>query len=302
MNRTKGGDPGRVPGESVSAAATSSRSILRWTLAFVATLGAIRAAGQGAPVGHEVLKNETVVTLVQAGLGPGTIVAKIRASATAFDVSAAGLVYLKSKGVPDEVIQAMVEGASGSAAGLPAKDPLLTATRLYVIRSDSQGTAAREAIEPSIARHRFAWSLFSAGTQVVLPGQRARVQIEDHLPSFLFQFGDDVQTPSRYVLARFEESDEGSGRRLDLEAAVRFDSERTGPREFKVRPTRPLKKGEYCFYLSGQQAEVGLGGQPASMTVYDFGVSPESRRPRGPLSRRVPERELPRGRFFTRLD
>lgn len=218
---------------------------------------------------QDVLTNDAVIALVKAGLGPTTIIAKVRTSSSQFDVSIKGLIDLKAKGVPDDVIQAMVEKSSSTPGG-PAPGSALETARLFLLGADGLGVVTQESIETSIARQRFAVGLFSVGTQVVLPGRFAKVQIQDARPTFLFQFANDSESPSQYLLARLEESDEGGGRKLDPDSALRFDTAQTGPREFQVRPTKDLKRGEYCFYMA-EQLKDGAG-QQGSIRVFDFDV------------------------------
>jgi len=59
--------------------------------------------------GESPLTNADVVAMVNSGLGTATIVAKIRASATAFRLDTASLAILTQQGVPDRVIKAMIE-------------------------------------------------------------------------------------------------------------------------------------------------------------------------------------------------
>jgi hypothetical protein len=56
------------------------------------------------------LTNKDVVQMVKSGLGEEIVVAKIRSSPSNFDTSPAALTQLKSEGVPDKVILAMVNG------------------------------------------------------------------------------------------------------------------------------------------------------------------------------------------------
>ena len=57
---------------------------------------------------NEVLTNEDIVTLTEAGFGPSVIVAKIVSSSTAFDTTVVALVALADKGVSEEVVAAMI--------------------------------------------------------------------------------------------------------------------------------------------------------------------------------------------------
>src|SRR5687767_13704330 len=212
---------------------------------------------------QETLTNDAVVALVKAGLGTGTIVAKVRASIAQFDVSTKGLIDLKSKGVPDDVIQAMLETSVKPASG--ATVPASGTVRLFLLRANPDGETIRQPIEPSFARQRFAVGLFSAGTQVVLAGKNSALQIPEPRPSFAFQFPGDSDSPARYILTRLGPSDEGNGRKIDLDAAVRFDVQRTGQGEFKVTPQADLRRGEYCFYAADEAKEGWLGAQQGSL-------------------------------------
>ena len=61
----------------------------------------------------EVLTNEKVITMVQAGLPANIIVNKIRASKTNFNTSTDELIRLKQANVHDDVINAMVNPNAG---------------------------------------------------------------------------------------------------------------------------------------------------------------------------------------------
>src|SRR5689334_19884863 len=72
---------------------------------------------------NEVLTNEKVITMVQAGLAPGIIVTKIRTSKTSFNTSTDELIRLKQANVPDVIINVMINPTAGSAANSMAGDP-----------------------------------------------------------------------------------------------------------------------------------------------------------------------------------
>lgn len=62
------------------------------------------------------LTNKDVLDMTKAGLASDIIVAKITSSETNFDTSPAALAELKSAGVPDTVILAMVKGPAAASA------------------------------------------------------------------------------------------------------------------------------------------------------------------------------------------
>jgi hypothetical protein len=68
---------------------------------------------------NETLDNEVVTRLVKAGLSADVIVLKIEQSEGRFDVSADGLIALKTAGVPDAVLKAMLLKSPAAAAVTP---------------------------------------------------------------------------------------------------------------------------------------------------------------------------------------
>jgi hypothetical protein len=80
----------------------------------------------GAPA-QEVLTNESVISMVKAGLSETIILAKVKSSAGKFDVRTDSLVALKRAGVTDRVIEAMVSHPGQAAAAAPAPAPAATA-------------------------------------------------------------------------------------------------------------------------------------------------------------------------------
>lgn len=69
----------------------------------------------------EVLTNDTVVTMVKAGLGQELIISKIKTSASAFELSTSGILKLKGDGVDEKIIQAMIEASVRT--GVPDANP-----------------------------------------------------------------------------------------------------------------------------------------------------------------------------------
>jgi tetratricopeptide (TPR) repeat protein len=74
-------------------------------------------------VAAEVLTNDAVVTMVQAGLGDDVVVDKIRLTQGQYDLSPSGLLRLKADGVSEAVIKAMTEASAGGGAPGPKPAP-----------------------------------------------------------------------------------------------------------------------------------------------------------------------------------
>lgn len=76
----------------------------------VASNGKAQDSGNPPPASSKPgLTNKDILGMAKAGLSPDVIIAKIQTSACAFDTSPATLIELKSAGVPETIILAMVK-------------------------------------------------------------------------------------------------------------------------------------------------------------------------------------------------
>ena len=81
--------------------------------------GAVSSPAQTQEAAKPGLTNDDVIKMVQAKLGDGVIIAKIKSSQCKFDTSTDALIKLKEDGVSDAVMQAVAE--AGTAAAKPAE-------------------------------------------------------------------------------------------------------------------------------------------------------------------------------------
>jgi hypothetical protein len=73
--------------------------------------------------GQAALTNETIVKMVKAGLGEDVILTTIKSQPAKYATGADDLIALKSAGVSDKVIAAMIERMSASGAAAPTAAP-----------------------------------------------------------------------------------------------------------------------------------------------------------------------------------
>jgi tetratricopeptide (TPR) repeat protein len=71
----------------------------------------------------EILTNDTIVTMVKAGLGQDLILSRIRTSPGQFDLSTSAILKLKSEGVSEKIIQAMIESSAKPGTAEPKVAP-----------------------------------------------------------------------------------------------------------------------------------------------------------------------------------
>lgn len=103
---------------------------------------------------QQALNNDAVIKLVKAGLSDDLIVTTINASAGTYDTSADGIIALKTAGVSDKVVSAIVAKASAASqpAPLPVPPPQGTevqhATAGPGAETQSSGQAPSQTVQP----------------------------------------------------------------------------------------------------------------------------------------------------------
>lgn len=155
--------------------------------------------------GAETLNNDSVVALVEAGLGDEAVIAKIKASPAQYSLSTSDLIALKKRGVTGPVIAAMIEagsqGITSSKAAMSADspDPLVPHPSGIYMLMDWQQPARMERIDPTISNqsktggllgYAFTGGIASLSIKAVIPNVSARLAAGKARPSFYFYFGE----------------------------------------------------------------------------------------------------------------
>jgi hypothetical protein len=134
------------------------RAVFLLSLLLSATPFTIRAQQTGQD-STEILSNAEIILMTKTNLGKPLIINKIRESKSAFDVSVNGLINLKTAGVDDEIIGAMMEksralrekiSAETTSPVSAAKQPSIESVPTIVLNSaDVLRSAKTVAIEKS---------------------------------------------------------------------------------------------------------------------------------------------------------
>lgn len=184
--------------------------------------------------GDPPMTNEEVIALSKAGLAPSVIIGKIRTSKTQFDLSTDALIKLKSAGVSDDVVAAMLEAksgrpvaaATGDSAAAPAgdpNDPMSKHNYGIYFYEEINGQRKMTQLMPNVSAQNRTGGLFTASvtpfglgkvkTKANLPGRNPTLQITTTQPVFYFYL--DVtsgglntssgipSTPNEFTLIRF---------------------------------------------------------------------------------------------------
>ncbi len=235
---------------------------------------------------QEVLTNDSVIQMVKAGLPEAVVIAKIKGTASKFDLKTDSLVSLKKAGVSDKVLEAMVSAGSGS----PAAAAPTTTTPAPPGPAVAAGALKNQDVIYQLVSGKYVemfatsanletnMSFFQSKSEVVLEGKKAQYRTSEKQPVFLSTYSS-TDAP----LVRLKQGDDHNDRNLKIgsgafmpfggtqkmgvrnEDKIPVTIERDARGFYKVSPSAALPPGEYGFILA-----TGFGA--GSGKIYDFGV------------------------------
>jgi hypothetical protein len=227
---------------------------------------------------QQTLDNESVIKLVKAGLGEELIITTINASPGNYDTSANGLIALKSAGVSDKVVSAIVLRANGSvptggatAAGGTAVGTGAAAAQtglpaavdsVGVYYQDASGNwqeANAEVVNfktGGAVKHLASVGIIKEDMNGMVAGTRSRLELR--LPAQFIFYVPEGRSPGEYQLLRLHiNSDnrefrsvtggvvhEKGGAQRDQ---VDFSPKKIAPRAYQITLGADLGRGEYGF-------------------------------------------------------
>ena len=253
---------------------------------------------------EEVLTNEDILAMTEAGIAESVIVAKIMASDTDFDISREQLVVLSRAGVESRVLEAMVMKSVPSATrralgtyaqrfeGTPCTGPGLYVeeeARLRGIPPLAPQIQGGNALLPVVTG-----GLFRGGARAAIRGAHSDTRTGDRMPTFWYcpedleyrEYPADPRVmvdPREFLLVVLRSSENREERSFDVggvgfggqtgvpsRSIRRATFENVGFGVYRITPRSALKPGEYGFYYAGGPfASAGLSG---GGKIYDFGV------------------------------
>ncbi len=255
------------------------------------------------------LTKDAIIQMVKAGLPEDVIVSKIRNEANPPNLSTDDLIALKSAGVSDGVIRALVSPvpkAETPAASAPApaappdpNDPMAAHDPgIYLVVHAREGGTKMVLIEragsghektANVWGHAFSYGISKAKVKAEIPGPRATVRSAEPTPVFYMYFpptgnlgaADTISSPSQFSLLLLEEKKDhretavfkvgfaSASSGTDEKKTFRFNADKIRPYAYKVTPAASLKAGEYAFIATTGTA---AGAGAGSVVIFDFGV------------------------------
>jgi hypothetical protein len=252
--------------------------------------------------GGKPMTNKDVISLVKAKMPEETILMAVRSAKPKFDTSADGLIALSGAGVPQSVIQAMIETASGGGAaaagaapgakggGAKTKSGAYNPEEVQLIDAGQQSTM--KYLVPQMRTGARALGFGGMSSYAVLNGVKATLRLKSKQPQFIVAVPTNAQPEAyaqvvnmavrkngtREVLVGGGYMGYSSGVAKDRIMPVGFEKlpdQSKSPEGFvmyKVSVTKELGAGEYAFLLYNSQVKV-IGWFSSGLDSYfDFGI------------------------------
>jgi hypothetical protein len=236
-------------------------------------------------IAQQGLNNDAIIKLVKAGLSDDLIVSTVTAQAGTYDTSTDGLIALKTAGVSDKVVAAIV--AKGVApAPVPAPAPVAiaapAASNGFPHGIDEVGvyykdkTGAWTALMPEVVNFKTGGVMKSAFTNGIVKGD-----LNGHIrgphagttvtfPVVLAVYVPEGTAITEYQLLRFRTHSDGrefrsmtggvfhasGGATRDL---VEYRSEKIAPRLYQITIESGAGKGEYGLLPPGAYSSSNMG-------------------------------------------
>jgi hypothetical protein len=264
---------------------------------------------------QQAMNNDAIIKLAKAGLSEDVIITTINASPGTYDTSATGLIALKSAGVTDRVIAAIVVKSSGAAAPspAPAAAPSVAAAGtnpddpsapheagIYVYNDNAPAGSKMLMLEPNVYTQGKTGGVFTSAVtygiakikmKAVLRGAHANARVSDAQPVFYFYFEQQsaglsqsstifggTSTPNEYTLLKFDIK--GDTRETVIGKANAFGaSGGTDDKAVVAFTYSKLRPGVYKVVLSGslQPGEYGFISSGGSVAIGPMGGTTNSR-------------------------
>jgi len=239
----------------------------------------------------QALNNDAIVKLAKAGMSEDVIIATINGSAGTFDTSADGLIALKTAGVSDKVVAAIVTKgiapaaapAAVAAAGASALPAGVDTIGIYYQAKDGSW----QEVMTEVVTRKSGGALKSFATNGMIKGdingnlKGGTSKLKVTLPVKFIIYVQEGRSPSEYGLIRLHAHDKdrefrtqtggfihsSSGASKD---ALDFESKKIATRVYQVTLDQTVGKGEYGFLAPTDTGNMGNAAGNGKM--YTFSV------------------------------
>lgn len=237
----------------------------------------------GLAIAQQALTNDTILKLAKAGMGDDVIVNMINTQPPGFSVAADDLIALKTGGVSDKVIAAMVAKSANPApalvtSGAPAAGPVHEVGVYY-----KKGDAWVD-LEPEVVNFKTGGVLKSLASDGIVKGDvnghinGAHAKTDVKTPVEILIYVPEGVAATEYQLLRLrEEKDAREFRTVTggvfhksggaSRDAVEFDAKKIAPRTYTLTLT-DLKTGEYGLLPPSSSDSTGTSGRLGKLYAF----------------------------------
>jgi hypothetical protein len=264
------------------------------------------SSGAQQPDVHRRLTNDDIVKMVQAGLSADVINTKLRAAnaqnprSLDFDTSPGALSALKSAGVPEPVIEVMINPAPQQANIVAAPVPVtldanLPPPEVGVYWKDEsrfvliEGQALSQSKIGGRAGAMFTYGFRGLHWDAYLNGPHSAHLVKDRRPIFYVYVPDGAGASDYALIKLTEKSDRrefqigslsgkmGGGKAgLKRDKEISMQADHVGIRTYRIVLNEDLAPGEYAFVMATGEENGSTGRQGTGGTItgriYDFRV------------------------------
>lgn len=259
------------------------------------------------PLAAASLTSDEIILLSKMNLGDDAIIAKIKADGVTFNLSTEQMLDLKSKGVLNAVIAAMVSTSipnTASEMSMDSPDPNVQhPAGIYLLQNGENkqrmlridATSSSQMKTGGIFGYALTGGIASMSMKVSIPGARARAKSRAIRPTFYFFFNQAQQraaassflastylggSPAEFNLVKLQSKNKireakvgkvnigGTKMGVMDEDRIEFDYEMVRSGVYRVTVRQDLKVGEYGFLYTIGGGQAGAAGA----RIFDFGV------------------------------
>ena len=240
-------------------------------------------------IAQQSLNNDAIIKMAKAGISEDVIVSTVNASPGTYDTSTDGLIALKTAGVSDKVVGAMIARANGitpapAAAAAPASALPSGIDEVGVYYKDKSGSW--QALMPEIVNFKSGGAMKKFMTQGIvkgdvnghISGKRGKTVVT--FPAVFAVYLPEGTAITEYQLLRLHQS--GDAREFRsmtggvihqsggaTRDALEFQPQKLAPRVYQITLDAALGKGEYGFLPPGayQSRNMGSSGKIYAVSV-----------------------------------
>jgi hypothetical protein len=213
---------------------------------------------------NEVLTNASIVEMVKGGFSSTTIIKKIKNSRSDFKTTTNDLVQLKKNGVPEDIIETMINPAKSGDDTITEESGVFYEENGKTIKLDPSPIAAGKA--KSFGNTVANWAskgLVKKQARLIIEGEHSSIQLMNNRPTFTFIFEKQAQEQGLGNKSQQKKGLMGALERV-VDAGVNYRFGSTGsassPKDFVLAKTLNERDKKTRELLTAGESAFDYGG------------------------------------------